>query len=72
METVFVYKGSVVGNGILHNTPSTGDYIKIPGGIFKIEAVMFNFNVNNVNCKVSAVLYLKDVMSETEEKLKYC
>ena len=70
METVFVYKGNIVGNGVLHNTPSTGDFINISGSIFNIESVMFNFNVQGN--KVSAVLYLRDVRSETKEKLKYC
>ena len=70
METVFVYKGNIVGNGFLHHIPSTGDFVNISGGIFNIESVMFNFNVSGG--KVSAVLYLRDVMPETKEKLKYC
>lgn len=70
METVFVYKGNIVGNGFLHNTPSTGDFVNISGGIFNIESVMFNFAVHEN--KVSAVLYLRDVRPEIKEKLKYC
>ena len=71
METVFVYKGNITGNGVLHNTPSTGDFVSISGCIFQIESVMFNFDVMG-RSKVSAVVYLKDVTQETKEKLKYC
>lgn len=70
METVFVYKGNIVGNGVMHNTPNTGDFVNISGSIFNIESVMFNFDVHSN--KVSAALYLGDVRSETKEKLKYC
>lgn len=70
MEVVFVYKGNIAGNGVLHNTPSTGDFVNISGCIFNIESVMFNFDVQGN--KVSAVLYLRDVRPEIKEKLKYC
>ena len=71
MEVVFVYKGNIAGNGVLHNTPSTGDFVNISGCIFQIESVMFNFDVMG-RSKVSAVVYLKDVTQETKEKLEYC
>lgn len=69
MRVIFVYKGRIFGNGNMHNIPHTGDFFNANGDIYKIEAVMYS---NGPDGNMFTVLYLKDVMSETEEKLKYC
>ena len=67
--TKFVYKGNIVGEGKFYQLPRTGDFFKVNCDIYKIEAVMFS---NGPDGFMFAVLYLKDGMSETEEKLKHC
>lgn len=70
MPVKIVYKGSICGSGNFHQLPRTGDFFKVNGYIFEVEAVMFCHGEGTIN-NVSAVLYLKDVMPEMEKKLKY-
>lgn len=71
MPVKFIYKGSIFGSGNMHQLPRTGDFFRANGYIFKIEAVMFCNEVGTGN-NMSGVIYLTDVMSETEKRLKYC
>ena len=70
MQTKIVYKGKVICNGVFApHRPQVGDFLQAGGIIVKVEAVMFDCTENN---RGDIILYVKDVMSETEEKLKYC
>ena len=70
MPVKIIYKGTVCGSGNFHQLPRTGDFFKANGYIFEVEAVMFCQGEGTVN-NVSGVLYLKDIMASTENKLKY-
>lgn len=72
MPVKFVYKGSICGSGNCHQLPRTGDFFKINGYIFKVETVMFCQEACTTINNVSGVIYLADIMAETEKRLKYC
>jgi hypothetical protein len=65
----YVYKGKMIGGGYMNVIPRTGDFIEYQtsGKIFKVEAVMFKIVLSG---DTGAIIYLTDVMSETEDKLR--
>lgn len=69
MTVRYVYKGSIIGAGTLSQIPRTGDFIELQAAntILIVEAVMFQVLLD---ASVVAMIYVKDVMSETEKKLR--
>lgn len=69
MPIKYIYKKQVVGIGTLMQIPRVGDFIEIEFGlaIFKVEAIMFRTLINH---SVEVMIYLADIMSETEQKLR--
>ena len=69
MSIRYIYKGRIIGDGHMTTIPRTGDFIEWQalGKIFRVESVMFKIVLSG---DTGAVVYLTDVMSETEEKLR--
>ena len=67
MKTKCVYNGRVVTTGQFAQMPRVGDFMKVCGEILKIEAILFDVGTDYA----FAILYLRDIMPETKQKLKY-
>lgn len=76
MPIIYIYKGTVmsnkgvtIGHGNTPCIPRTGDFLEIQSAseIYKVSAVMFKILLEGT---MAAVVYLTDIMPETEEKLR--
>lgn len=69
MIVTYVYKDTIIGGGNLQIIPREGDFFEIKAfrTIYKVEAVMFKTILSG---DVVAIIYLRDIMPETERKLR--
>ena len=67
MNVKFVYKKRTCGGGFMTSIPRVGDFIKINSEICKVESVLFEI----IGTNATAIIYLVDIMAETESKLRY-
>lgn len=69
MTARYVYKNTIIGNGNLQVIPQEGNFIEIQAlhKIYKVEAVMFKVTLSG---NVDAIIYLRDIMENTEKMLR--
>ena len=69
MQVRYVYQGKIIGNGHMTVIPRVQEFIEFQtlGVIFKVKAVMFKVLLSG---DTGAIIYLIDIMDETENMLR--
>lgn len=69
MNVRYVYNGKIFGCGYMTIIPMVGDFIEHQqsGIIFKVKAVMFKVLLSG---DTGAIIYVTDIMEETEKMLR--